>query len=343
MRLLLVEDNALNRQVAGELLTHEGASVVMAEDGLQGVRIATQQPDAFDIIIMDIQMPVMDGLQATREIRAVPVLAALPILAMTANASHADREACLQAGMNDHVGKPIDIDEVVELILKLVQGKAVPAAGTERQPAAASETATAAEVDPLDRLMRRFGQNLNVYRQTLASFSIEACNQLDMLARQREAADVPRMAATFHALKGVAATVGATALAAQAAEWERQSRTEEAAEFCTRFDTEQLAALRELATRSEQLLMQALPEPQPEATVIPDIAATLSRPEWLERLRALLPPLESGNLEALDLLAALPASPPEERETMQELAALVQSLQFPGAVTIIRRILERET
>lgn len=343
VRLLLVEDNALNRQVAGELLTHEGASVVMAEDGLQGVRIATQQPDAFDIIIMDIQMPVMDGLQATREIRAVPVLAALPILAMTANASHADREACLQAGMNDHVGKPIDIDEVVELILKLVQGKAVPAAGTERQPAAASETATAAEVDPLDRLMRRFGQNLNVYRQTLASFSIEACNQLDMLARQREAADVPRMAATFHALKGVAATVGATALAAQAAEWERQSRTEEAAEFCTRFDTEQLAALRELATRSEQLLMQALPEPQPEATVIPDIAATLSRPEWLERLRALLPPLESGNLEALDLLAALPASPPEERETMQEVAALVQSLQFPGAVTIIRRILERET
>lgn len=343
VRLLLVEDNALNRQVAGELLTHEGASVVMAEDGLQGVRIATQQPDAFDIIIMDIQMPVMDGLQATREIRAVPVLAALPILAMTANASHADREACLQAGMNDHVGKPIDIDEVVELILKLVQGKAVPAAGTERQPAAAPETATAAEVDPLDRLMRRFGQNLNVYRQTLASFSIEACNQLDMLARQREAADVPRMAATFHALKGVAATVGATALAAQAAEWERQSRTEEAAEFCTRFDTEQLAALRELATRSEQLLMQALPEPQPEATVIPDIAATLSRPEWLERLRALLPPLESGNLEALDLLAALPASPPEERETMQEVAALVQSLQFPGAVTIIRRILERET
>ncbi|WP_323900125.1 CHASE domain-containing hybrid sensor histidine kinase/response regulator [Aeromonas caviae] len=343
VRLLLVEDNALNRQVAGELLTHEGASVVMAEDGLQGVRIATQQPDAFDIIIMDMQMPVMDGLQATREIRAVPVLAALPILAMTANASQADREACLQAGMNDHVGKPIDIDEVVELILKLVQGKAVPAAGTERQPAAASETATAAEVDPLDRLMRRFGQNLNVYRQTLASFSIEACNQLDMLARQREAADVPRMAATFHALKGVAATVGATALAAQAAEWERQSRTEEAAEFCTRFDTEQLAALRELATRSEQLLMQALPEPQPEATVIPDIAATLSRPEWLERLRALLPPLESGNLEALDLLAALPASPPEERETMQEVAALVQSLQFPGAVTIIRRILERET
>ncbi|MFM5769204.1 PAS domain S-box protein [Aeromonas caviae] len=343
VRLLLVEDNALNRQVAGELLTHEGASVVMAEDGLQGVRIATQQPDAFDIIIMDIQMPVMDGLQATREIRAVPVLAALPILAMTANASHADREACLQAGMNDHVGKPIDIDEVVELILKLVQGKAVPAAGTERQPAAASETATAVEVDPLDRLMRRFGQNLNVYRQTLASFSIEACNQLDMLARQREAADVPRMAATFHALKGVAATVGATALAAQAGEWERQSRTEEAAEFCTRFDTEQLAALRELATRSEQLLMQALPEPQPEATVIPDIAATLSRPEWLERLRALLPPLESGNLEALDLLAALPASPPEERETMQEVAALVQSLQFPGAVTIIRRILERET
>ena len=101
--------------------------------------------------------------------------------------------------------------------------------------------------------------------------------------------------------------------------------------------------MRELATRSEQLLMQALPEPQPEATVIPDIAATLSRPEWLERLRALLPPLESGNLEALDLLAALPASPPEERETMQEVAALVQSLQFPGAVTIIRRILEWET
>ena len=342
MRILLVEDNALNRQVAGDLLSHEGALVVMAEDGLQGVQIATQQPDAFDVIIMDMQMPVMDGLQATREIRAVPALVALPILAMTANASHADRDACLQAGMNDHVGKPIEIDEVVEIILKLVQGKTVPATGAGLSPAAAPEVASTVEVDPLDRLLRRFGQNLNVYRQTLASFSIEVRNQLDMLARQREAADVPRMAATFHALKGVAATVGASALAAQAAEWERQGRTEPAAVFCAGFGDEQLAALRELATRSEQLLTQALPEPQPDAMVNPGTTAALSRPDWLERLGALLPPLESGNLDALDLLAALPASPPGDLETMQELAALVQSLQFPGAVTVIRRLLERE-
>ena len=343
LRILLVEDNALNRQVAGELLGHEGASVVMAEDGLQGVQIATQQPDAFDVIIMDMQMPGMDGLQATRAIRAVPALAVLPILAMTANASHADREACLQAGMNDHVGKPIDIDEVVALLLKLVRGTTLPDDGDAVPPPAAPVLAAAVEVDPLDRLLRRFGQNLGVYRQTLASFSIEVRNQLDMLAWQREAADVPRMAATFHALKGVAATVGASALAAQAADWERQGRTEEVAVFCARFDAEQLAALRVLAARSEQLLTQALPEPQPGLAPGPGTTPVLSRPDWLERLRSLLLPLESGNLDALDLFAALPASPPEEHETMQELTALVQSLQFPGAVRMIRRILERET
>ncbi|MCT7656750.1 response regulator [Oceanimonas sp. NS1] len=123
-RLLLVEDNAFNRQVACELLAGEGAVVTQAEDGQEGIDKVFNDTGAFDVVLMDMQMPGIDGLEATRRIRRHADCHNLPILAMTANVTVSDQQACLEAGMNAHVGKPIDLDELVRVILTLNQEQA---------------------------------------------------------------------------------------------------------------------------------------------------------------------------------------------------------------------------
>ena len=109
-RALLVEDNEINQQVATELLQQAGLVVTIAGNG--AIALETLRNAQFDIVLMDMQMPVMDGLEATRRIRQQPGLEQLPIIAMTANAMASDRERCLAAGMNDHIAKPIDLDEL---------------------------------------------------------------------------------------------------------------------------------------------------------------------------------------------------------------------------------------
>ena len=117
VRLLVVEDNALNRQVAAELLSSEGRPGSPRRRRAGGRSQVLEASVPFDAVLMDMQMPDIDGLEATRRIRADGRFAGLPILAMTANASLADREACLAAGMNDHVAKPIDKERLVLCLL----------------------------------------------------------------------------------------------------------------------------------------------------------------------------------------------------------------------------------
>jgi len=118
-RLLLVEDDLINQEVARELLCEAGLEIDVAEDGQIAVDIFQQSSQApYTLILMDMQMPRMDGLEATRQIRALPGGQAIPIIAMTANAFNEDRERCLHAGMNDFVSKPVDPDRLYQTILK---------------------------------------------------------------------------------------------------------------------------------------------------------------------------------------------------------------------------------
>ena len=125
-RILLAEDNELNREIAAEILQEAGFQVECAENGQQACDMVRQsQPGYYDLVLMDIQMPILDGYAATRIIRAMedPALAGLPIIAMTANAFEEDRELALEAGMNGHLAKPIDLQKMMALLRELFSKK----------------------------------------------------------------------------------------------------------------------------------------------------------------------------------------------------------------------------
>jgi CheY-like chemotaxis protein/HPt (histidine-containing phosphotransfer) domain-containing protein len=223
VRLLVVEDNPVNQQVARELLRAQGAEVVLAGDGAEGVRrLATASPP-FDAVLMDVQMPVMDGYDATREIRTRLGDTRTPIIAMTANAMAADREQCLAAGMDDHVAKPFDMPRLLAVLHQHLGGRDVP------MPAPAAPAAPAPSPAPSlwDRrgALERLGGDAALLAQMVPLF----CTNLRHCAEQIQAlgGDAPPQDAMrlFHTLKGMASTMGADALAAQAAAAEQSLRS----------------------------------------------------------------------------------------------------------------------
>jgi CheY-like chemotaxis protein len=117
-RILVVEDIEINREIIGSILEETGVSIDYAENGIQAVEIFKKSGQEYNLILMDIQMPEMDGFEATRHIREMPNAEGLPIIAMTANAFNEDIEQCLAAGMNDHIAKPIDIASFLGTIEK---------------------------------------------------------------------------------------------------------------------------------------------------------------------------------------------------------------------------------
>ena len=216
LRILVVEDNMINQTVAHGLLAAEGAQVTLAANGQQGVDAVTQAPRAFDVVLMDLQMPVMDGYTATRILRQEWDLRQLPIIAMTANVMASDRAACLEAGMNDHVGKPFEIDELVDTILKCIHTRA--AVGyTSRVVSAAGSESVPVSFPPGDLDLEgaglRMGGDTTMLLGALRSFAEDlplVPLRLQLQCTQGSMQDATR---TLHTLKGLAATVGARHLA----------------------------------------------------------------------------------------------------------------------------------
>ena len=224
MRVLVVEDNADNRQIVRELLTLEGAAVQIASHGEEAVeKVRTAKPP-FDVVLMDLQMPVMDGFTATQHIRHQLGMATLPIVAISANATTSDREACLATGMNDHVGKPFDLNDLVRVLHRHTRWPEAGASGTAETAAvgvALRQAAADAGVD-IGAALIRLGGNRQVYERLLRSFSSDLRTLPERLNGLLAHRDKGEAARALHSLKGVAATLGALRLAAAAADSEKQ-------------------------------------------------------------------------------------------------------------------------
>ncbi|MEN9904301.1 MAG: hypothetical protein RLZZ555_866, partial [Pseudomonadota bacterium] len=226
-RALLVEDNELNQEVASEFLRMLGLEVDLASNGAVAVQKVQQQ--AYDVVLMDMQMPVMDGLSATRAIRQLTGMEELPILAMTANAMAQDRERCIEAGMNDHIAKPIDVQDLVDKLHRWVRSAAdrPPAVVTARpQPTEPGWFGALAEIDGLDA---RQGLSLvlgreALYRDVLSRFVSSQRGQAEAIVQALADGRRDEARRMAHTVKGLAAQIGALPLTEQAAQLEAALR-----------------------------------------------------------------------------------------------------------------------
>lgn len=203
-RVLLVEDNEINQQVASELLEAMGIHVSVAGDGQLALEQLRQQN--FDLVLMDIQMPVMDGYEATRRIRRELKLEKLPIIAMTAHAMSGDREQCLSAGMNEHVSKPIELAALTRALSQYLNAER----HSEATPKPKVELPALQHFDVASGLAR-VNQNERLYKKLLLRFRQDF--QTFPTALKEAAHHDPReLGHLLHTLKGVAGNLGATSL-----------------------------------------------------------------------------------------------------------------------------------
>ncbi|MET0856509.1 MAG: response regulator, partial [Telluria sp.] len=201
--ILLVEDNVFSQQVGQELLEEASATVVVACNGKEAVDLMLRR--RFDCVLMDLQMPVMDGFETTRMIRSDPRLRESVVIAMTANAGRDDQARALAAGMDEFVTKPTSPNQLFEVIARCLRARAVPAAATpvcEAAPAAAPLFDKAA-------LALTFGGNAQKMRKYAFMFLDSAGDGLAVVGEALARADIERAADTGHRMKSAARAVGA--------------------------------------------------------------------------------------------------------------------------------------
>ena len=340
VHILLAEDNLINQQVATELLQRKGATVLVAHNGQEALDAIDAPGAHFDVVLMDMQMPEMDGLQATQAIRQRLGRTDLPIIAMTANAMPADREACLAAGMNDHTGKPFDLNKLVAQlrywvyerrgVVPPVPAKLPVAAITEPMPtnlpaATQAQPTPAAPADLQGVLSRatvgfnpqeaaeRLGGDFDFYSSLLVHF-VGGVPTLQADLANRSDTTLARWSAVCHALKGTAATLGFTALAHASAEVElafkqlaATSRESMDAPLFKQID--HLSELVSQARDAAQRWLERYPAPEQVAEPSESVATgtlTGSRsPEDIQALvhglQSLMDRLEESDLQALEL------------------------------------------
>jgi signal transduction histidine kinase/DNA-binding response OmpR family regulator/HAMP domain-containing protein len=298
VRALLVEDNAINQQIAVELLEGAGASVSVADNGAEALRRLDNGPHTpeFDVVLMDLQMPEMDGFEATHRIRGDARLSALPVIAMTAHATIAERQRCLDAGMVDHVAKPIDPRTLLETVRRVL-GTTARKRSTE-SAAQRESSSTGAEIPSISGLdtrdgLARVGGNRELYLRLLRQFASEQGSVLGRIADAERAGrpgDAERLA---HTVKGVAANLGARDVADAAGQLERGFRDRAN-------DADIAAARRALADRLEPLL-SALGRELPPAAGTSGASRGSIAPAAMSRLLALFLESDPG---AADVVAA---------------------------------------
>ena len=288
-RVLLVEDNELNQEVATELLHEAGFVVDLAENGkiaLDKIRAAD-----YDLVLMDMQMPVMDGVTATREIRKEARFNEMPIVAMTANAMQEDRDRCMAAGMNDHVAKPIEPEDLWKALLKWVKPRQ-PA--VTKIPAATQHTDLPPDIEGLDMALglRRVLGKKSLYLSMLRKFATGQKNVIANIYSSLNDNDWGTAERIAHTLKGVCGNIGAVNLQLLAEKIETSVKHRSSLEEINARVNDMIVPLENLITQLEQTLPE---EPK-------KIAASVDQIKLQEVCTHLEQLLTDDDAEASDLM-----------------------------------------
>ncbi len=316
MRLLLAEDNDINQQIVVELLEGVGAHVEIANNGREVVDRLMQGmiPPPYDVILMDLQMPILDGHQATTMIRADARFANLPIIAMTAHATSEERQRCLAAGMNDHIAKPIDpalLFETLRRFYKLQPADGLPVING---------------LDTQDGLARVAG-NKQLYLKLLRQFAEQQASTIGALTEALARADRSTAERRAHTLKGVAGNIGARSIQAAAGSVEKLIREGSSPDMIN-------TSIRELASILDPFLAEiagrlSQPSAPPPLTANTDPGRTGAAAAELLRL------LASFDAQAVDFVEANQTNlrPLFNAETWPAFMRLVQDFSFTEAQT----------
>ncbi len=334
IRILLVEDNEMNQQVATELLQSAGAIVTVANHGGEAVKFLTEsdQPPPFDVVLMDIQMPVMDGITATKLLRTHPHLANLPIIAMTAHALVEERQRCIDAGMNDHIAKPIDPDAMFSTILRWASPKAQPAPeSVAAKPADEVALPPIAGVNVADGLNRVAG-NRRLYRDLLSQFAAKQAAAATEVAAALDDKDRQTAERIAHTVKGVAGNLGITDVHTAAQKLEKAIR-ENQNSVTALLDQFAITLRVHVAAISEVLSVTASQSPDgPTEPFDPERASRA-----VQHLRTLLEASDADASEAFrDLQVAVAAV--VEKSSLDALNDTINNFEFEQALAKLDEI-----
>ncbi len=338
LRILLAEDNEINQQIAVELLQAVGAKVDVANHGRETVEKLFKNGDthAYDLILMDLQMPEMDGYQATTKIRSDERFAQLPIIAMTAHATTEERQRCLDAGMNDHISKPIDPSLLYDTLSRFYkQAQNAQTVEIQKPPAKSKESEVEIPnvegLDTKDGLMR-VGGNKKLYLKLLQQFTDQQAYAADEIAKALQTNDFPLAERTAHTVKGVAGNLGARELQQIAAILEKAIAVKSSTQEIEKARTNLASVLKQFVTR----LRAALPQPAPtKSSVITEVGK-----EELKRLvQEMIENLNNFDPAAGDLFDAnrdvfRSFLPPDRFETFEK---QIGSFAFADAMLVLQQ------
>jgi PAS domain S-box-containing protein len=335
-RVLLVEDNEMNQELATELLTTAGVQVVLARHGQEALEILAQDAD-FDGVLMDCQMPVMDGYTATRTIRKNPAFNDLVIVAMTANAMAGDREKVIASGMQDHIAKPLNLDQMFSTMARWIK----PAEHRKRLLALVMPAPTPTQTLPLPLpelpgVDTRAGLAINMnshalYRRMLIRFRDTQAAFGSQFMQARQQGDLSAATRCAHTLIGTAGNIGAKAVQQAAAELERACiEGQEDAPILARLNGT-LAALDPVIT-----LLQALGDVEAPAPSVTELAPEALK-AGLQKLHFLL---EGSDIRAIDLLETLltQIGGSALKEPLQCMALSLDEYDFDEAVRLLKSL-----
>ncbi len=333
-KVLLVEDNEINQELALELLSHGGINAILAENGQQA--IDQIQKNAFDGVLMDIQMPIMDGYSATKIIRKLVVGKELPIIAMTANVMSSDIEQALQAGMNDHISKPINVAEMFCTMAKWISPENPTLTLENKGNNTKNTDYTLPKFNGIDTDagMAISQGNEKLYRRLLIKFLQSEQGYTEQFQQAQQSQDKDAAMRVAHTLKGVAGNIGAG---------EIQSAAQALEQACNnQLGTPQIEILLNTVEAKLAPVLESLKQLEPVQDQIPVITAKINTKvltALYQKLHAFLLDDDAGAVDVLEEIISQGGGGSNSSE-LQHLEKLIEQYAYDEAIDIVKVTLD---